>query len=699
MTIRATIITFSVANAIILFLVMIGFIAFSNYQGDKLEHLITRDFAFSRAVDQTYSIGLRAGIALRTMVIDPQDDLAAITFEKTRQEFITKANESRKVNGGKAGKLMGEAVVLWTTADPIKGRIVELIKEGKRDQAMLAVSEDTEIWRDIKELIDQAKKEQDKELVASIKENKETILKGRLAISGLLLTGMIGMIVTIAIAFQRVLRPLEKLVSAVSKVGTGDLRQNIQVGTKDELGKLASEFNTMVTKLSNMVVKLTSTSGELQSASAQIAATTQLVVAASEIQVTGVKETSCAVMEITSSIQSVAHSIENLSISANESSASTLEMAANIEAVVLDVEGLDKSVADVSCSINEMAATVKQINGSVQQLSDIADSTSSSIVEMNYSINEVERNALETAAISEGLLNDARLGKESVEATIIGIQEIRNASGLTSEAITSLDAKAGDIGKILEVINDVAEQTNLLALNASIIAAQAGSHGKGFAVVADEIKELANRTKMSTMEIAHVIEAVQNDTHRATNTIVMAEKSIVNGERLSKESEGALQKIVVGIQLSTERMKQIAKATGEQAKGSHMISESIEHVSEMVKQIANATNEQSKGSELIRESAEIMKSLTGEVNMSIREQATVSNFIANNTEQTTNMIRQIKQATNEQSSSSDQIVQSIGEIQNSAHSNAISTKALNDVIENLSLQVKVLQEEMANFRL
>ena len=698
MTIRATIITFSIANAIILFLLMIGFIAFSKYQGDKLEYLITSDFSFSRAVDQAYTNALRAGIALRTMAIDPEDELAAITLEKARQEFIIKANEARKINTGAPGVLMGKAVSLWATADPIKDRIVQLVQAGKRDQAMLEIGEDTEILRDIKELTDQAKKEQDKELAASMKENRETILKGRLTIAGLLLVGIIGIVVTILIAFQRILRPLGRLVSAVAKVGTGDLSQKIRVDNQDELGSLASEFNTMVTKLSSMVVKIASTTGELQAASTQIAATTQLVVTASEIQVTGVKETSGAVIEITSSIQSVAQNIEKLSISANESSASTLEMAANIEAVVLDVEGLDKSVADVSCSINEMAATVRQINGSVQQLSDTAVSTSCSIAEMNSSINEVERNALETAAISEELLYDAKLGKESVEATIIGIQEIRKASGLTSEAITSLDAKTGDIGKILQVINEVAEQTNLLALNASIIAAQAGPHGKGFAVVADEIKELAQRTKMSTMEIAHVIEAVQNDTHKATGTIIMAEKSIINGEQLSRESEGALQKIVVGIQLSSERMHQIARATGEQAKGSQMISESIEHVSEMVKQIANATSEQSKGSELIRESAEIMKSLTSEVNTSIREQATVSNFIATNTEQITAMIRQIKQATNEQSSSSNQIVQSMGAIQDSAHSNATSAKALNDVIENLSLQVKLLQDEMGNFR-
>lgn len=699
MTIKATIITFSIANAIILCLVMISFVAFSNYQADKLEHLIVRDLAFSRAVDQTYSIGLRTGIALRTLVINPQDEVAASTFEKSRKDFSTKATESRTTNSGRAGALMGEASALWAKSDPLKSRIIQLIREGKRDQAMVVVGEDTEIWREIKQIIDQAREEQDKELALSIKENREIILKGRLVIAALFLIGIIGMAATIITAYRRILRPLDQLVTAVARVGTGDLSHSIPVNTRDEIGKLATEFNNMVAKLSNIVVKLTHTAGELQSASVQLTATTQQVVTSSEIQVLGVNETSRAMVQITSSIQNVTQNVETLATSANESSTSTLEMAANIKEVALDVEGLDKSVADVSCSISEMAVTVRQINKNVQQLSAVALSTASSITEMDSSIKEVERNALDAVGISGTLLDDAQSGKKSVEATIVGIHEIRQASGLTSEAITSLDAKAGDIGKILLVIDDVAEQTNLLALNASIIAAQAGIHGKGFAVVANEIQELANRTTMSTKEIALVIKAVQNDTHQAANTIEVADKSIANGERLSKESEGALQKIVLGIQLSTERMNHIALATSEQAKGSQMISAAMGQVSEMVQQIARATSEQGKGSELIMESAERMKSLTREVNLATTEQANVSNFIARMTEQNTNLIRQIKDATIEQSKNSNQIVQSMLTIQDSAGSNATSTKVLDDVISKLSRQVTLLQEEMADFKL
>jgi methyl-accepting chemotaxis protein len=699
MTIRTTIISFSAANAILLIAVMAGFILFSNYQGEKLERLVSRDLAFSRAVDQTYSIGLRAGIALRNLVINPRDEVASATFETARKEFSDKAFEARRVNSGKAGALMGEAAELWAKSEPLKANIVDMIQGGQNDQLMAVVGQDTDIWREIKQVIDRARIEQDRELAVSIQQNRDAILKGRLAIGLLLLIGIAGMICTVIVAFRRILHPLDRLVVAVTTVGSGDLSHIIQVNSRDELGTLALEFNAMVNNLSAMVIKLTHTSRELQSASEQISSTTRAVVSSSEIQVSGVDETFKAVMEITSLIQDVAQNVESLAVSASDSSTSTLEMAANIKEVALDVEGLDSSVEEVSSSIIQMASSVKQINSSIQRLSDVAMSTASSIAEMDSSIKEVERNALDSVSISVNLLGDAAVGKKSVEATIKGINEIRHASEQTSQAITLLDAKAGDIGKILQVIEEVAEQTNLLALNASIIAAQAGIHGRGFAVVANEIQELANRTTLSTNEISQVIKAVQNETHRAAGTIEMAEKRISNGERLSKESEEALQKIVVGIQMSTERMNQIAVATSEQSKGSNMIRQAMEHVADMVEQIVRATSEQGRGNELILESAEKIKMLTREVSLATREQANVSNFIAKTAEQNTGMIRIIKTATVEQSQNSTQIIQSMCTIQDSAQSNAASTKVLDEVILKLSRQVDLLQEEMGKFRL
>src|SRR5204862_523874 len=118
-------------------------------------------------------------------------------------------------------------------------------------------------------------------------------------------------------------------------------------------------------------------------------------------------------------------------------------------------------------------------------------------------------NANETARLAEEVTRAAGSGVDAINQTIEGINKIKDSSEDAVKVIASLGSKIGEIGKILNVIDDVAEQTNLLALNAAIIAAQAGEHGKGFAVVADEIKDLAERAGASTKEIAELIKGVQ----------------------------------------------------------------------------------------------------------------------------------------------------------------------------------------------
>ena len=129
---------------------------------------------------------------------------------------------------------------------------------------------------------------------------------------------------------------------------------------------------------------------------------------------------------------------------------------------------------------SQLADGVNELEGAVKKAEETALASNESIEEANVVIDKL-------ASLSESISNN-------------------------NEAVDSLQARAGEIGEVVNLIKDIAEQTNLLSLNAAIEAARAGEHGRGFAVVADEVRKLAERTQKATSEIAISIQSLQQET-------------------------------------------------------------------------------------------------------------------------------------------------------------------------------------------
>src|SRR5699024_10844758 len=60
-----------------------------------------------------------------------------------------------------------------------------------------------------------------------------------------------------------VINPLEKVLEATKIAANGDLTIVIEVGSKDEIGQLASSFNVMINSLSEVVKKTNHTATEV----------------------------------------------------------------------------------------------------------------------------------------------------------------------------------------------------------------------------------------------------------------------------------------------------------------------------------------------------------------------------------------------------------------------------------------------------
>jgi methyl-accepting chemotaxis protein len=536
--------------------------------------------------------------------------------------------------------------------------------------------------------------------VRTTEEQVASSVKIKMIIAGLIATVTICVIAIFSYFITRsITRPLKACVQFAQDVADGRLDTRLSVSCGGETAVLASAMNTMAENLHSMVSRVSSATEVFTSIDTSIEKATRKVVNSAQLQETAVKEASRAAILINESVNDVSDGINQLASSASETSASTLEMAASIEEVAISADKLGDSVDEVSSSIIEMAAAIREIGNSIVNLLSASSTTASSIAEMDATIKQVEKNALDTSAITEGVKRDAEIGKTAVEEAITGMQAIRKSSQITAEVIENLSLRANDIGTILSVIDEVAEQTNLLALNAAIIAAQAGEHGKGFAVVADEIRELAERTSSSTREIATVIKGVQEETIRAVDAISKAEESISEGEKLSEHSGTALAKIVSGIQKASIQVREIARTTVEQARGSQSIKEAMESVEEMVGHIASSASEHSRGTDLIANAVERMKDLTSHVRSSTREQSRTSSLIAKATEDVTSMIDQIREASGSQAQSSAMISKAVDNIQASTATNSEAATVMEGSVAALSKQIDLLEKEMSGFRI
>jgi len=259
------------------------------------------------------------------------------------------------------------------------------------------------------------------------------------------------------------------------------------------------------------------------------------------------------------------------------------QVATSVNALLNDfqavVQRMKAAGTHVSHASGELSHSVARLSTAVDQQNESTSSMASSIEEMAVSIAHVADSSTSAKAIAQESLANADQGGKVIEQAAREMVEMAQTVQGSSRSMEALSQRTDEIGNIVGVIKEIADQTNLLALNAAIEAARAGEQGRGFAVVADEVRKLAERTTSSTMQIAEVITAIQNETrgavvdmHRVVSQVAAnAEGARQAGESIRLIREGSLRVVSV----STD----IASALAEQSAASELIAKQVEVIS------------------------------------------------------------------------------------------------------------------------
>jgi methyl-accepting chemotaxis protein len=254
------------------------------------------------------------------------------------------------------------------------------------------------------------------------------------------------------------------------------------------------------------------------------------------------------------------------------------------------------------------------------QASSVAE-TSASIDQMVTSIQRVADTAKLLVDISHRSREEVQTGMVTMDKATAGLNRTSHAIQSSSEIIDVLGRRADDIGKIIEVIDDLAEQTNLLALNAAIEAARAGEHGLGFAVVAEEVRKLAEKSTQSTKEISELIQGIQKEAREAVDNMEKSTSMVQEGLTLNKDLSLALEKISNVVSEVYKFSQEIGAATMEQSSGSSQIAKATNRLTEITQEINSSVEEQASGSQAVVRAMEKMRELVQQSTSSSTELA------------------------------------------------------------------------------
>lgn len=248
----------------------------------------------------------------------------------------------------------------------------------------------------------------------------------------LMTLAIIGILIGVFVLYtvpRPILAAINSLLSGAQKVAGGDLSQSITVGSRDELGQLASAFDHMRLNLLALVERI-------QRASVQISTTVNEIQAASTQQSATSTEQAEALNEFSVTLREIVQTAEQL--------------AGNAETVAENSGGIATKVGKANDRSSQMMDSMNAIGESTRQTSDRIKALNDQMDTITDAVDSISGVADQTTLLSLNAAIEANKAGEMGKGFSVVATEIRRLSDRSIDSAGGISGMVRDIQRATE---------------------------------------------------------------------------------------------------------------------------------------------------------------------------------------------------------------------------------------------------------